>query len=151
MSDDVTCGNVVRATEGVQGSNVAARNLSDISDIDTWLDEREHEKTADTLGAETWTVKTPFPGICKVRYERRNPGSFVVSLMRLGPIPPKLEFICACLGLQPCHIRNLTDAGEPPEWGAFQILGMYSLPLELFDAVTKRLNEAVEANLKTEE
>jgi hypothetical protein len=144
------CGTVVRTAEGVQGSNVAAQNASDIAAIDEWLNERKHSRRVDTAQImEIWTVETPYEGTCEVHYERRRPGVFLISLMRVGPIPKHLEFVCACHGVQFCQSRSLTDSSAP-RWGAFQNLGMFSLLPELFNPVLKRLNEAVEASQRSD-
>jgi hypothetical protein len=139
------CGTVIRTEKGHQGANIAAQNVSDIAAIDEWLDERKPEKRDDAYGAAIWTVKMAHEGTCEVHYERRRPGGFRIALTRIGPIPKLLEFVCACHGVQFCQSRNLTDLARS-RWGASQILGTVSLLPELFDAVLKRLNEAVAAS-----
>jgi hypothetical protein len=153
------CGTMVRQSEGMRATNLDAIIMEDVAAIDTWVE--DHARTTGLAvrkhpaehGKYKWSVETKTTWVCEVAYstDRTSILEFRLVSTENGEAifeePRKLQTICARYGGQP-HGNRHTDGMKGRtvcEWGVVQYLSTSSLCEELFDPITARLSEGMNA------
>jgi hypothetical protein len=153
------CGTKVRESGGMRATNLDAIIMEDVAAIDTWLD--NHEKTT---GLRTrkhhaerheyeWAVETTVPWTCEVSYSQSSCTILEFRLVSTEISEAvleerlKLQTICASYGCQPHGNRHTDEMTGTVRctWGAVQYLSTSTLCEDLFEPVTVRLSDAMNA------
>jgi len=162
------CRAMVRKQEGFQWQNRDAMVLEDVTAIGTWLgsiaraDPLRVVRRADeeAEGKYVWEDDdvgiddTPLPWTCTVEYSSDTANIFAVRLtssqngQALVEDSERLQIVCADHGVQPhAERRSRTDwSGQHSEvrWGVQQFLATSTLSENIFRAVVKRLDQAMQ-------